>query len=77
MAPADLLPYTEFREKYKKPSARKGFLEAVWEIEEDPSLAISSGVVTPKKKRKKIKKEIEECNREVCIYSLLVDMLVK
>ena len=45
MSPVDLFPYEEHKEKFRKPEKkRKGFAEAIWEIEEDPSLAISSSV---------------------------------
>ena len=54
MAPADLFPYQEHRERFKKNTIKKGFVEAVWEIEEDPSLKISSSVtVLPNKGRGK------------------------
>jgi len=51
MSPVDLFPYEEHKEKFRKPQKkRKGFAEAIWEVEEDPSLAISSSVQLPRKK---------------------------
>ena len=51
MSPVDLFPYEEHKEKFRKPEKkRKGFAEAIWEIEEDPSLAISSSVHLPRRK---------------------------
>jgi len=45
---SDLFPYLENKEKFLKPCSRKGYSEAVWQIEEDPNLTISSEVHTPK-----------------------------
>ncbi len=48
---SDLFPYLEYKEKFSKPCSRKGYAEAVWQIEEDPNLVISSKVHTPKGRR--------------------------
>ena len=51
MSPVNLFPYEEHKEKFcKLEKRRKGFAEAIWEIQEDPSLAISSPVHLPRRK---------------------------
>lgn len=51
---SEIFPYVEFCDKFKKPSNRKGFQEAIREIEEDPSLSASSSLTkSPKRKRKR------------------------
>ena len=52
MLPAELSPYEDNREKFRLPKKVKGFAEAIWEIEEDPSLVISLGK-TPSRRRKR------------------------
>lgn len=38
MAPKEMWPYEEFKGKYAKPIKRKGFPEALEEVEENPSV---------------------------------------
>ena len=61
MSPIDLYPYEDLKEKFRKPQKkRKGFAEAIWEIEEDPSLTISSSVHLPNKKRGRKKSVVSD-----------------
>ena len=61
MSPIDLYPYEDLKEKFRKPQKkRKGFAEAIWEIEEDPSLTISSSVHLPSKKRRRKKSVVSD-----------------
>lgn len=75
MSPVDLYPYEDLKEKFRKPQKkRKGFAEAIWEIEEDPSLTISLSVQLPNKKRGRKKSVASDDTtqvREVVEFSTL------
>ena len=69
MSPRDLSPYSECNFSNTKPCHLKGFSEAIWQIEEDPELTISSKVKSPK--QKVVKKEPIQ-STQVCVVESVV-----
>ncbi len=51
--PSDLYSYVEYKDKFTKQSSMKGYSEALRQIEEDPTITVSSAASTPQRPKKK------------------------